>query len=528
MNFEYKVGSIRSKIKSYTTESFIDHLLRRLHKKNKDGKSNVYESWPWVTCLALDWALELEQSDYAKNATAEDVEEILNKIWILQGKIIDFKKSEKIEFNIRPFFLNQLKFQKNQITHLYFMTRLYEIIYDENKKKSYYSVFYRETGIDLEDFFIFCYMMYIIFSNQRTSYCNYSLLILNLYPHFSINMILKMINLVGATPMSLRNILIKWRSNNPLRQSEFFSEPFTLKKPILLLPKGFTTPHSYIATIGVSEFIMRTFKEKYPEFKNKFTKDYEEYISDVFLKFNASIVRENELKDFYRSVACEGKVADFLLKEGTKNIYVDAKGTEPHELTLITSNPKIIKDKLKSAHMKAIVQTCECANILYENNYEGSASYEDRYSLVVTNQDYYLGDGKTLKEYLGEEFDNVLRFSEEKIPLENIHFISVEDFEGVLKLCHDIGKPLYDFLDYCREMNSSFNTKVFYMRQHIESYSVLNGSNLTSPIGCDRLLKANSRLASKLSDISKKCIKYWQKGGDVRVWEMIKLLKNFD
>lgn len=528
MDYESKIRSIRSKIKSYTTESFMNHLLRRLHKKNKDGKSNVYESWPWVTCLALDWALELQQYDYAKEATEEEVDEILNKMWTLQCGLIDLEQSEKIEFHIRPFFLNQLKFQKNQIIHLYFMVRLYEIIYDKNQQSSYYSIFFKETGVNLEDFFVFCFMVFVIFENQNNSYCNYSVLIVNLYPYFSVEEILKMIDLVGATPNKIREMMIEWRSKNSLHKSEFFSEPFTIKKPILLLQDKFTTPHSYIATIGVSELIMRIFKEKNSKFKDKFTKAYEEYIFDIFVNFNDSIIRESELIGFYNSISCEGKVADFLLKEDSKNIYVDAKGTEPHELTLITTNPKIIKDRLKSAHLKAIVQTCECASILSENNYEGSAELENRYSLVVTHQDYYLSDGKTLKEYLGKEFDKVLKFSEGKILLENIHFISVEDFEGVLRLCKDVNKPLYDFLDYCREKNSSIKTKVFHMRQHLESYSKLNGSSLTSPIGCDRLLKANSRLAFKLSEINKKCVKYWKKGGNVKVKEMIYLLKKFE
>ncbi|TNZ33706.1 hypothetical protein CGK50_23915, partial [Vibrio parahaemolyticus] len=50
------------------------------------------------------------------------------------------------------------------------------------------------------------------------------------------------------------------RGDGGVRVEEYFSEPLLLEKPILILPEGISTAHPYVASIGLSEFVLRTLK----------------------------------------------------------------------------------------------------------------------------------------------------------------------------------------------------------------------------------------------------------------------------
>lgn len=113
---------------------------------------------------------------------------------------------------------------------------------------------------------------------------------------------------------------------------EYFSEPLLLEKPILILPEGISTAHPYVASIGLSEFVLRTLKTADSRgFRDKFTKEFEEYLAYVFDAYGFETTREEQLKAVYRDNKIQGKVVDFLHQRNGTSIFIDAKGVEPNQ-----------------------------------------------------------------------------------------------------------------------------------------------------------------------------------------------------
>ena len=78
------------------------------------------------------------------------------------------------------------------------------------------------------------------------------------------------------------------------------------------------------------------------------------------------------------------------------------------------------------------------------------APFEKRYALVITHQDFYLGNGVKLASYLGDEYrvriDDVVK---DKLPLDNVHFCGVAELENILAACRAAGTSLDNFLEFC-------------------------------------------------------------------------------
>ncbi|EGR3149954.1 hypothetical protein C4D02_RS13625 [Vibrio parahaemolyticus] len=516
MSFEQEAYRIRRSIKQYTTESVVNHLLSRLHTDFGKGVDQA-RSAPWVTCLALDWALELEPETYASSASKKDVDKILDKLWSLQSVASNLEGAENIWLSMRAFLLPQLVFQQDQRLHLYFFTRLYSIMCSKGASSSFKDNFKKEVGVELQDFFVFSLHFAAMFLERPSSFISYSDLVCRLNPAFDVDSIRKMLKALGANPQDMRKIAQEYRAERGApRAVEYFSEPMLISRPLLLLHNGVSAVHSYIATIGISEFVLRTLKRADAAgFKSRFGSAFENYIAELLASYDKDVVREDTLKEFYRLKGANNnaKVADFLIQEGDKCILVDAKAIEPNERILVTDSPRMVKDRLRGTIIHAIKQTGTCSGILEENGYDNLPEKNKRYSLIITHQDFFMGCAVRLAEYLGNEFEGrVHEALSDQILIEHSHFCCITSFESMLDVCNQAGTQLCDFLDYCAEKDAQHTTARFDMRQHINEYGKLHNVERANPLGCEKLINDFNSLHAELMNKINASRRHWNKG----------------
>ncbi|WP_345874488.1 GapS1 family protein [Shewanella algae] len=516
MSFSRDTQKIRNLIKRYTKASVVQHLLTRLHTVYR-GEFSVLGR-PWTVCLMLEWTLELEPNQSAVPATEKDVWKILNKILALQGKATNFADEDNIWLSLRAFLLTQLRFQTNQIVHNYFLVRLFTIMCHESASRSFRDSFKAQTEIELEDFFVLSVFFFSIFYISKKPVIKYEEFLPKLSPGYPVTLIKQYLSLVGANFQQLQQLMkcrkFEIRGDGDVRAEEYFSEPLLLEKPILILAEGISTVHPYVASIGLSEFVLRTLKTADSEgFRDKFTKEFEDYLAYVFNVYGFEITREEQLKVIYKDNKIQGKVIDFLHQRNGTSVFIDAKGVEPNQKVLVTDQSHIIKDKLRDTHLKGIKQAGECAAKLSDVGFDKLAEFNDRYALIVTHQDFYLGNGVKLASYLGQEYRQ--RIDEAvagRIPLKNIHFCCVADLEGILALCNETETEISDFLDFCAAEEEVPETAKFEMRQHIQVYAAKLSSDKSSPIGTDKLVKNHEYLTSELANKMLKSSQYWKEG----------------
>lgn len=168
-------------------------------------------------------------------------------------------------------------------------------------------------------------------------------------------------------------------------------------------------------------------------------------------------------------------MVDFLISDNQNSLFIDAKGVEPNDTVLTTDSPRVIKDKLRDHLMKGISQAVDAASNMSLIFPEEYSQINSRYVLIVTHQDFFLNNAKTLHNYLGEEYQNKLNdILRNQINIENIYFCSVADLESILVLCNEVNTNIFEFLKHCVVSDSKPETGKFHMTQHIESFAELN------------------------------------------------------
>ncbi|EJH2587905.1 hypothetical protein NDL33_000607 [Vibrio parahaemolyticus] len=517
MSFDDKASSIRNSLKNYTTESAVNLLLQRLHNTNNPHSGLDYT---WISCLLLEWALEIKPYNSAREATENDISIELNKLWKLQADASNIERTTNIWLTLRTMIVQQARFQDAQAMHMYFLIRLYTILTKCSRSPAIIKQFERWIGVSFNDFFeLSIYFISRLMRNaEKGTFIPYHEIVRFLCPAYSQKTIQKFLESVGSNLYGMKESAEERREKmGKLKPSEFFAEPNLLARPLIFAPKGISTPHSYIASIGISEFVLRSFKASETErerFRDKFTKAFECYLALALDLKGIAYTPESNLSALYKQYAIEGKKVDFLIEDNGTNVFIDAKGVEPHQMLLLTSNPKVFKDKLADHILKGIKQASECASILEKNAYPNLATIEKRYALITTHQDFYIIDGKHLTDYLGEEHSAGLTEAlGDSLSLENVFIASVADFEGMVDVCKESNTTIDQFLAYCSQQQSQQATSKFTMRMHIQEYGKLHQLERCSPVGSDAVIDDFEQIHTELVRKMRESQNYWRSIG---------------
>ncbi|MCF7477082.1 hypothetical protein L3V32_10305 [Vibrio sp. J2-4] len=353
---------------------------------------------------------------------------------------------------------------------------------------------------------------------EKGTFIPYHEIVRFLCPAYSQKTIQKFLVSVGSNLYGMKVSAEERREKiGKLKPSEFFAEPNLLVRPLINAPNGISTPHSYIASIGISEYVLRSFKASETErdrFRDKFTKAFECYLALVLDLKGIAYTPESNLAALYKQYAVEAKKVDFLIADNETNVFIDAKGVEPHQMLLLTSNPKVFKDKLAGHILKGLKQASECASILEQNAYPNLAAIEKRYALITTHQDFYIIDGKHLTDYLGEEHSAALTEAlGDCLALENVFIASVADFEGMVDACKESNTTIDQFLSYCSKKQSQQAISKFTIRMHIHEYGKLHQLERWSPVGSTAIIDDFEQIHSELLRKMRESQNYWRSIG---------------
>ena len=191
---------------------------------------------------------------------------------------------------------------------------------------------------------------------------------------------------------------------------------------------------------SLQSFIYDTLKAKSPNtFVNKFGKIFEKYVDRGIDYMGLPYKYEHTLQKKLGG----GKAVDFLVVDDNRNILIDAKGVEMNQLGMVGHRPEVILDKTKTSVMKGIQQGTEVADKLKDNSQiDGFQTGCENFLLVVTYKDFYVGNGKTFYEAIGrdgrERIDEIrAEYDASQLPYENMYFISIDDFDYLVRQVHD-------------------------------------------------------------------------------------------
>ncbi|OOF08855.1 hypothetical protein BZG82_13125, partial [Salinivibrio sp. PR5] len=452
--YERKVGKIKKAISRYTTESLAENMLIRL-RSSYDGKE-IQNIQPWCVCLCLEWILEQYPNDKGVHATNRDAQKILQKVWDLQNEALDLENKKEsytdVLLALRPFIHLQGLYQKQEHRHIQDMLRTYHILQRSNRFDNYKSDFLESTGIEIREFLIVGLFLILLFQKKGSVKSNSiptSEIIRELHPSISIDSLIRIINSTGFT-LESASCHLKNKSKKTNSPSECYSPTFFNQKPILIYDSKLYPLHPVLVSSGISSFIFNTLKERDPnKFKTSFTKDFEDYISDLLEDAGEEFIREGSIRE---KCGANNKVVDFLINDYDTVIFIDAKGQEPHKNVVISDSKTLLKNRISKTLYHAVEQASLCCKELSKKEENNIPSYERRFAVIVTHHSYFFSRGSHLVELLGD--DNTKRLIQscnDIIPLENIFFLSCEELELLGDILNNTRFKIKDFLSHCLE-----------------------------------------------------------------------------
>ncbi len=265
------------------------------------------------------------------------------------------------------------------------------------------------------------------------------------------------------------------RENGPKRDIsyEIYEQSPLMRYPLLKDNDKYYVYSIILLLHSLQSFIYDIFKAKSPnEFVNKFGKIFEEYVARGIDYMGLPYKREHTLQKTLGG----GKAVDFLIADANCNILIDAKGVEMNQLGMVGHKPEVILDKTKTSVMKGIEQGTEVADKLKDiSQIDGLQTGRENFLLVVTYKDFYVGNGKTFYETVGrvgrERVDEIRAgYDASQLPYENMYFISVDDFDYLVRLVHDGQCGLTEEIKTIRKADQKPKTATFLFRHGLKAH----------------------------------------------------------
>ena len=513
LSFDEAAKPIRERIKKLSTVTLFTELIQYL-RQTYEIKGTGQIAAPWVVLLAIDWVLELHPYSGKRVATKADVKYILDNIWNTQHIAIG-TESAPINVQIRALLAPQIIFQKSSLRMVYFFLRMKKII-DSNPEQGakFKAKFSDKYLIDFEVFYEIAFTMCVFSMNEKISYFTFSVLVNTLVPSYSLKNLSITLNILSSPLSDLINKSIK-EKDRLIPEHEYFRQSVFLDSPFLLMIDGLFVIHPDVVMIGISETLIRNFIKLNDGNRVLFSKCFEEYINEIHQEFNVTAIREDKLKDFYRNHAQDNKkVVDFLVLEDQANVYIDAKGIDPTNTVLAATTRHTISQRIKGQHVNAIKQMIETIDVLSEFEFKGIVDIDRRFGLVITHQDFFLGTGEGILSFLSDKLSAELQeLANGKLHFNNIHFLTLEQYETLNCIISETDVKLSDFLAYVSECLSDPKKSKAIMDMYIEEFSCKAYGKDFVPLASPSLIKEKDRMFELSLSILQENKDRWEKIG---------------
>ena len=266
------------------------------------------------------------------------------------------------------------------------------------------------------------------------------------------------------------------QENGPKRDIsyEIYEQSPLMRYPLLKDNDKYYVYSIILLLHSLQSFFYDTLKAKSPggAFVSKFGKIFEEYVAQGIKYMGLPYKREHTLQKTLGG----GKAVDFLVVDDNCNILIDAKGVEMNQLGMVGHKPEVILDKTKDSVRKGIEQGTEVADKLKDIcQIDGLQTGHENFLLVVTYKDFYVGNGKTFYEAIGrdgrERVDEIRAgYDTSQLPYENMYFISVDDFDYLVRLVHDRQCRLAEAIKTIRKADRDPSKSTFLFRHGLKTH----------------------------------------------------------
>lgn len=487
--FDEGMRDIQSAIRRYSAPSLFFVAFQYLNAPVK-SEFEKNSKQPWLVMLMVQWAFldPIANLSFKRPAVTH-----LEMMSILQ-KIVDLTElgSMPNDFDDIRLFMRALAFQ--QFYHqtengLYDLARQ-KLLFDSVPKDHYFRVrFLERTGVAIADFLILSLAVYATLQVQGSVMQRQYLF--NSFPGITpmaVDAFLRLISVdIKDLHCELKALDVEGRGPDEyLRQTPF------LRFPLVKVNSQYFCMSLHVLERSLGHFIYDFLKrDDINLFNSPFGKSFEKYVGGCLDSTGLTYAEEDELG---RLLYGEGKVVDFMVVDGDANVLIDAKGVEMAQSGMVALKRGSLRRATKTSLIKAFKQGYEVADRLFRlaGEHPVIRHRANTYLLAVTYKELYVGNGATLAAVVAgdKEFERIRAAyaRDYLIPIENIYFLTIGEFEDLMFLVSEGVVGLAEALDKAIEKDSQPAGFSFSFQLHIDEWRKKQGPIRSHPLR--RVLKS--------------------------------------
>lgn len=461
---------IRNRLRKLHPESVVLTILKQLHTPT-NSKFDDLKRIPWHLLLIVKWTCQdsMAGKQSKELATHMDIDELKQTIWDLPENTskTDLEKTP-IRLFMRRVLRVQAAFQKGATLGAF---RESAILMNQQSNSSLVKMFTKETGLTPQEYLDFTILAYAAVSTGNQSlHPDYFKQLLNLYDS---DKLIAYLDCMSADFAKLTKYVRSLPDANKKVYSEIFEFPVLSRYPFYKHQNMYLCWHPAVFMRGAEGLVHAALSKYGQAYIDRYSRAFEKHIVATTRHCVQEFLDETEIS---KLLPKNSKVVDGLISFAGMNIYVEVKAGLYNESLMTSGERRTFAHKTKSL-ITAIHQAWEVSsNLRVEKKAPDQIlNSESEFLLIVTNRELTAGTGKKLSQIYPEETLQTPDSSvSDRLPLENIYVVSVEDFERLIMSAKNNDIDLPKFLNKCKVHDSKPDTMVFYMQQHLEQSKLPN------------------------------------------------------
>lgn len=489
MDYFSAYKTIRNKLRRFAPRSVVDCALNVLWMPHKD-KIEMLKQAPWQTMLLVKWTLlDQQASDITgEQLSQKEFDVIRQRLWEFPA-MLRRAEGQPVELFMRQLTYQQIEFQRSETP---IFARQPALLGTLDQSHPLRKLFLEKTGLDVLDFLDLSFATYsAIMSGQRYIPRSWFDPLRNRYGA-AVDAYISTISLNYA---GLVAFLREQADADKRWASEFFE--FTPFKRYPLFREGdmLQAWHPAVFSRGIETFVHAVLSEANAQYyMDRYSKIFEDHVIDLIRQTGRSFLDEDTIRMI---IGRHESVSEALIPLPGGNLLIEAKAGVFGEPVMTVGDPAFLAHRVQPL-VKAVGQarsvaskirtSAKCPNVVRTNT--------RNFLVVVTNRLLNISRGTRLRTLCGPELIEQSRPDvEQYLPLENVYFVGIDEFEHFMVACSDPSFDPIRFIEESITRDSEPATATFYFGDH---FSHVKGVDLRGRFSMAAISGAEKRLTTAL------------------------------
>lgn len=449
-------------LEQFSVSSVVDSAIGSLHEGAPRTFENL-QSMPWISLLLVQLALRNPTCRIygGIDISSQQFHDLRQRLWDLIG--VMGIKGPNLAASLRSYVPVQLEFQvTRRFAHLRWPMLVGRLVECHPGRQ----LFEKVIGLPPIQFLDALWLVRIPIMNRTPMIPK---LWVEGLPRSYRNAVLRILDLVSSDLLELRGALARGGSEFTPAIWELTQFPFVLRKPLLKLPSGdWVAWHPTMLERGLEELVHHVLTPQGDEYLETYTRLFEDYVVELAKESWPDLINEAVWK---KKMGHQASSVEAIIPAGNTTIFVEAKMAFFHDAVLLDDDPQRLASRLERV-TDALYQARKVSQRLRTEAYKypKRAAATEEFLLIVTSRELYVGGGLRLKDLLPPghlDFGDLA--VEERMPLENVFIVSIDDFESLQASAAQGRLDLPSFLRQAAGKNRNPFTASLFLEQHLRS-----------------------------------------------------------